>query len=245
MKNLRYLLPFVLAFGLIGCGSDPKPTDDGEKQQNVTTGTTPAETLTVPDGLKNAAYEYKGLANDKLRTYTATLPAVSAEDGTEVLHLKSVADGKATFTIERTGSLVGLGTEEVVLDEKGVTTVGSSVGVISPTLELPADLEVGKEWTVANKLDTGQKLIEGTSKVKAIGMEKVTVPAGEFDCIVLESVMDATISGSQTASENGKTQTRMKAYYAKGVGIVKLNGTTKRPNGKTDTLTIVLKSIGA
>jgi hypothetical protein len=230
---------------LLGC-SGKKTTEPTTTTTTggATTGTTTGEeAVTLPDSLKNSAYDYKGLGNDSLRTYTATFPKQPTEDGTETVRLEKVEDGKATFIIERTGALSSLGTETVELSTKGVTTVAASSGVVTPMLELPADLHVGSSWTDKFESTQAGTTVKATVNLKAVREEKLKVPAGEFDCIVIENVMDATVTGG-TADVNGTAKTTITAYYAKGIGIVKLVGKTVRSNGSTENLLIELKSIG-
>ncbi len=244
MKNLRYLIPFVLAASVLGCSGD-KPKAEDPKVPPVTSGTDPAPVV-VPDALKTAAYEYKGLEDPKMLTYTAQLnPELGPEDGTETAILKEIKDGNAIYNVERTGSLSLLGTDTLELSPAGVSMTASSRGVLDkPSLELPADIAVGKEWASTSNMEMGSKKFSADSTFKVVREEKVTTEAGTFDCLVITSSMKATISGSTIASENGVATTELTAYYAKGVGMVKMDATTKKPDKTTHKFTIVLKKIG-
>ena len=244
--NPRTIVLAALAVLAIGCGNQgakvqtPAPADGGPK----TTSLTAAPVL--PDSLKNSAYEYYGLGTDKLLTYSVKLGSDLVErDGTVQTTLDSVKGDVATFKIERSGEMAELGFETVELDSKGVTTVGLSIGTVKDTsLELPADIALGKEWTAKSSIQKGDTLIATTQSNKAAREEKVTVPAGTFDCLVVLSTGDVMTTGATDSRMNGKSVLSSTAYYAKGVGIVKMQVTVKLPNKKTNEIHMTLKKIG-
>lgn len=67
----------------------------------------------------------------------------------------------------------------------------------------------GESWDVKSKV--GTQTVSGKFKIVEVG-EKITVPAGTYDAVLVEGV-DLDIAG---------TKTTVKTWYAKNVGVVKL-----------------------
>jgi hypothetical protein len=245
VRIARIPLIALVAIAALGCTKKPetvKATDDG----GITSGTTEPKPLVVPDSLKNAAYDYFGLGNDKLMTYKVKLNNAHLEaEGTQSVFLEKVEDGSATFVINRTGELTQVGIETVRLDDKGVTMLDTSQGEIDgPALELPADIKVGSEWTVDLTWNLGGKKIVSKTKNTAVGTEVVETPAGKFDCLVVKVDLTGDITGSTNKQENGRYTTKSTMYWSKGVGLIKLEATTRQPSGANESQYIRLKSIG-
>ena len=81
---------------------------------------------------------------------------------------------------------------------------------------LPKRLAVGRELPTGES-DTkvgGMKLYQNTTFHKVVDREEITVPAGTFDCYVVERQYEAEVSGMKT---KGATKT----WYARGIGTVK------------------------
>lgn len=242
--NLRYFPLVVLCLSLVACSKDKPTADDGTKP-GVTTDTE-TNPLVVPASLKSAAFDYKGLEDPKMLTYTAQFnEEMSPEDGTETIMIKEVSDDRVVYNVERTGSLNLLGTDTLELNAAGVSMTASSQGVLDkPSLELPADIHVGSEWSNTSNMEMGTKKFSAVSSYKVVREESLSVEAGTFDCLVIESKMQATISGSTVEAENGKATTTLTAYYAKGVGMVKMVASTVKPDKSKQNFNIVLKKIG-
>ncbi|HXH62501.1 MAG TPA: hypothetical protein VNI20_14240 [Fimbriimonadaceae bacterium] len=242
IRNIGLLALFVVA---VGCNAPKAKTTDTSEKQTKTAETTPAK-IELPDALKSAAWDYSGLGETRMLTYTGKIaPGAMESDGTQTSELQSVKDGVATYLVDRTGGLALMGTDTVELSDKGVSTTGSSIGQFEePALELPADFAVGKTWE--SKATITAQGIKRTlvSENKATKEEKVTVQAGTFDCIVVESSVTITVSGSPDKSMNGSSKSKLTTYYAKGVGTVKLVGKGKKPDGELADFHIELKKVG-
>lgn len=240
MKKLP-LLFFALAI-LGGCS----PEEAG--QNASTSGTNPqvpveqtppkepaASTEEVPADLKHAAFDYYGLASGKdltLEIRTSTKPEVYT--GGQKAVLKSVKDGKATYSIERSGGLAEMlgKSQDVVVDKNGIYAISIEGAPIEPIQqELPADMSPGKTWTSKSKFSlSGQEFVTDT-KFRIVGPEKVTTKLGTFDAIlVINEGMN--IVGGQ------KMQITAKAWYVKGMGEVKVALTSKNTTGQTATVDV-------
>lgn len=245
-RQTTLALAALLALALVGCG--PKEPKSEDPKPGVASGVTdPGAGPAVPADLQTAAYEYQGMNHDDLMTYDVVMASlVGEQEGTQQIKLEKVEDGVATYQVLRTGGLAQLGVDTRELRKDGVYTVSASLGILeAPALELPADLAVGKEWSAPMNMDkvngTDQK-VESIVASKAVREQKVKVPAGEFDCIVIESTIDATISGSIEKKLNGKSVTKLVSSYSKGVGLIKLTGTITRADGEKSNVSIELKS---
>jgi hypothetical protein len=99
--------------------------------------------------------------------------------------------------------------ELMVVKADGIYRVKVKDDKIEPPVKIfmsPAKKDL--EWEVKSKV--GTQSVSGKFKVKDIS-EKVTVPAGQFDTILVEGI-DMDIAG---------TKTTVKMWFAKGTGIVK------------------------
>jgi len=152
----------------------------------------------------------------------------------------STKDGKQTATIH-TVNTDSKG-KEVLNTDYNITCSGEGIIIDINSMmnnqmatqfkDSDAEVQVtGTNNFIPNDLQVGQKLpdVEMNIKVKAgsinmnftintynrevIGQEKITVPAGTFDCIILSSETHSKMIVSKT--------TRNKLWLAKGVGLVK------------------------
>jgi hypothetical protein len=245
VRIARIPLIALVALAALGCSKKPDTVSTNDTG-GVKSGTTEPKALVVPASLKHAGYEYFGLGNEKLMTYTVKLNNAHMEsEGTQSVLLDKVEEGSATYVIQRTGALTEVGIETVRLDEKGVTMMDTSKGDIEgPALEMPADIHEGSEWTIDLTWNLGGKKIASKTKNTVIGTEAIETPAGKFDCLVVKVELTGDITGSTVKEENGRYTSKYTIYWAKGVGLVKLEATTRLPNGSNNSQYIRLKSIG-
>jgi hypothetical protein len=121
------------------------------------------------------------------------------------------AGGANGYKLETSAGNKVSATETVAVTDEGVKRFNvNGLNPDSPILFLPKDPETTKEWTVDTKV-SGQT-IKGTFRA---GKDKVTVPAGNYDCIHIKG----------TDMEIGATKTTVEYWFAKDVGIVKLKFT--------------------
>ncbi len=105
---------------------------------------------------------------------------------------------------------------------------GMDLEVSTKDLAIPVDMKEGEtlpdgEATVVVK-NNGVKLVTITSHVtnrKVAGREKVTTPAGTFDCVKITYDTDGKVGFVKTRSSGA-------VWYAKGVGSVKIEGYNKK-----------------
>ena len=244
MKTRQYSAVAALLLVLAGCGnSDPEPNESSSQD-----GGNAAQTVekAVPENLKNAAYEYYGLGQTAPLTYIVKMyDALPASDGTQTVAFDGMKGDGAKFTVTRTGGLSQVGSETLLLDEKGVYTTAISFGVLeAPSLQIPADLAVGMEWESPMTITKGSQVIVNLVKFLAVRLEETTVAAGTFECLVIEADVTSNVSGSIDPSQDGDGTSEIVAYYAKGIGTVKMSVEGTRPNGEKLSIYVELKSIG-
>ncbi len=240
MRTARIAFLVLLGIFAIGCGDKPKVSGENG---GVTSGATePTPDPVVPDNLKHAGYDYQGLENSDLMTYDVTFGELPTEEGTQQVTLEKVEGGIATYKVARTGGLSRLGVDTVELTVDGVNMVASSMGLLKePSKLMLADATVGTKWETRLDMDNLQSGTQSvTSKIvnTVEGTKSVTVPAGTFDCLVVNTTLQSISTGSPNPSQNTTSTVKMSSYYAKGIGIVKLRGT----DGSKQTVLVELRS---
>lgn len=82
-----------------------------------------------------------------------------------------------------------------------------------PVRVLPLPIQKGESWEINSKVGAqGGQLVRGTFRI-VNDKEKIKVPAGEFEAILVEGI-DMDVGG---------TKTTVRLWFVKGVGLVKLN----------------------
>jgi TolB-like protein len=103
-----------------------------------------------------------------------------------------------------------------------------------PCLFYPYDMEVGKKWELNSGLKmeiSGMTSLKSTSKQEekkeVINKETITVPAGTFDCFVIESVSSFQGRNAGLFGGNYSGTTVTTTWFAQGVGTIKTRTETK------------------
>jgi hypothetical protein len=244
VKRARTIILPLIAVAIFGC-SDKTDAPTTGTTGAVTGGTTGSQAAaTVPDTLKHDAYIYQGLGNEELLTYDVTFNEMPKEDGTQQNKLEKVENGVATYKVSRTGGLARLGVDTIEVTDKEVRMVGSSMGVLTePSVLMPANPTVGTAWDTRLDMDNvqGDRSVKSSIKHKVTKTESVTVPAGTYDCLVVESTLVTDSSSTAAPGQSTKKTVTMTSHYAQGIGIVKLQ---IKEEGKTVGL-VELKSTGS
>lgn len=221
----------LLSIFVWGCGSGGDASKDAPKPETPTTasatpsngteekdaaGATEADSASVPAELKHAAFEYYGLDRKETLTVKSTGRPVGDGEGTQAVEFVEMKDGNAVYLITQTGILADLPSQEIVVRKDGVyTTKIAGNALKEPSLELPADLSIGKSWTSKGEFTLSESVtVKQDVNYKVVKIEKVKVPLGEYEALVLNA------SGSLTAQ--GQTnKISLKMWLAKGVGLIK------------------------
>ncbi len=167
---------------------------------------TPAVAAPVPKAIKKKFPDYYPLTAGATWVYnmgatevTVRVKSVEEKDGVKTGVLATEHNGKEVAT------------ETIRVDKDGVTRTHVNNTKVDPELLiLKFGLADEEGWTVKSKVQ--QTEVGGTFTLK--GVEKVTVPAGELDAVVVKG--DCKIAG---------TATQMTHWFADGVGIVRLKYT--------------------
>jgi len=128
----------------------------------------------------------------------------------------------------------------IASDVQANFTIESNTGIT-----FPADPRPGTEWT-QTIIYRGQQTIGDTNvesrnvlsmSCKAVGMERVSVPAGDFGALRVDCTTQLDISISVPLAMNLSTTVTGSAWYAPGVGWVK-----SRDSGEMGVTEVVLLS---
>ncbi len=238
MRNRSFATAImVAAFCATACqkptdtaNTEPTKPTPGQSQSAAQTSTMPP----VPAELQNDAYHYYGLSRKAPATYLVTIDKGSPQTGTETVTYKGMEGGKAKFSIERTGALEQLGSEDVALDDKGVTILATNPGKLEGNpIDMPAKLTPGTSWKTDYKVTLDQNgsttVTEDHSTFKVVGTQKVTTKEGTFDAILVESEGKDSLNSQ---SFDLKTQ----SWYVKDRGPVKITVTTTMAGKSTSLL---------
>jgi hypothetical protein len=241
-SRLQFLFPLALLV-VIGCapkepvaaqGSPAKtPEQAAPNSDQVPTDPKPVDRATIPAELKHDAYEYFGLGNEAtvdMQVVVSSDPGVKT--GTVTTTLTEVKDGKAVFTIERTGGLMQLGTQKVALQKDGIYLIESTGAAIdAPQMELSSNLSPGSTWKSKLTVDQPGSKMELSSTYTVKGVEKFTTKKGAREGLLVVAKGTGTHNGEPITFDS-------REWYVKGVGGVKAILAYKRKSGPSQTITI-------
>lgn len=247
MKIKLSLLPLFVAALLVGCGqksategsttTSGTPTattaSTGSETAGATTGTTdPAPVADLPQELRHSAFEYYGLENTKPVDMVVEFSTQNQTmTGAQTTSFKEMKDGKAIYTIERTGQLANLGRQEVSLEKDGIYVTDSTIAKVDHDLEMPSDLAPGKTWTSRTVVDNPGQKMDVKSTFKVVGTQKVKTKVSERDALLITASGEGTINTDKVRMES-------QSWYVKGLGAVKSIIKTTYPGGRVETVTI-------
>jgi hypothetical protein len=226
-----FIFPLILAV-LAGCAGKDSPVNEG----GVTTAPVEATNenpLKIPAELVTGGARYMGYPFSKKVVYKMTgFPAGQSSEQTVVptydAENKAVTlnyQGEPSFTSE---------TYEFRADGMYGTLLGGNE-VDPPMLAMAAEPTIGKSWPLKGTLKQGDGMKVNTV-VRVDRREKVKVPAGEYDALLLTE--EGTISvGTMTFKVSGK------GWYVEGIGAVKRTISQTDSAGKTSNITIEAATI--
>lgn len=220
MINIRSTLLFLLivatAVSVGSCRRADKntqtaqPTPSKENAESPESSATPK--VEIPAAAMTESLKYLGAPFQRPIKYKMTgSPAIS--EATQTIVVKSADDEKVVVAAKWDSPLLGSETYESKPD--GVWCVElRGERLKEPVLFLPSDVTTGKRWTQDFVLTTNGESLRLVNRMRIVGVEKVTVPLGEFDALVIEQTSTIT-SANAKRSGSGKT------WLAQGVGVVK------------------------
>jgi hypothetical protein len=153
--------------------------------------------------------------------------------GSQTITLKESKNGRSIYTVDRSGGLASLGTEEWTVNGKGVYTTKSSMMTLGDdAMELPAHPKPGMKWKFHTKSDQATAKMDMEISCTVVGKEDVKTKGGSFkDALVVEQDGTGTVQGK-------KVRTESKNWYVKGLGLVKATLKNHLPDGTDQTLSI-------
>jgi hypothetical protein len=248
MKIPRQFLCSATAFValtamLAGCGTTTvkSVTSSASKSAGSNGAETPAAAPgnqgleNLPEELRHDGAAYYGIGNtEPVDMEIVTSTATGINSGTQTMRLKEMKDGKAVFTVERTGNLAQqLGGMEVRVEKDGVYVHSSPIATVGERdLELPADLTPGKTWTTTTKVDRESQKMDLKNTFKVAGVEPVTTKRSKYeDALLVTSVGEGTLSGSRVRIET-------RSWFVKGRGNIKTEMRLIDAANKAQTISI-------
>ena len=190
--------------------------------------------------VQGAAWEYQ-ISGTSSGTFTRSIVSVR-EAGFDDQDVFSAGVTRQGSWACQQGNLISLtpGSTASVTDYEGQAnfTVESNTGIT-----FPADPQPGLEWTQTmvyrGQQTLGSTVIDSRNEMnvscKAIGMERVSVPAGDFEALRVDCTTQFAISISGMAAFD--TTVSASAWYALGVGWIK-----SRDTGEMGVTEVVLLS---
>ena len=231
--KIRFLVPVIGMVVAIGCSPTSRPSVEKPPTSKPIPATAP--TAEVPVKLHHDGFVYGGFAKEGTQTFVVKVSGQADGEGTETKKVKPSTDGTILIERSRDGALAAVGTDTVRIDDKGASVVGVSIGKLSaPSLELPANLAIGKTWKLEYNIKTDTETIKNAGTYKVVGDGPVSVPAGKF------TARKVTLTGTiETSKGRGKVTSTF--YFVKNMGAVK-SETTITFNGQTpQTFVLELK----
>lgn len=187
----------------------------------------------LPAAAPVESLEYLGLKREEPLKMEVEAEGQPTMSGTVVSRLIEVEGDKSVFEVERSGSLLGAGTETLEARSDGVYTIAVGGNPVNPAhMALPARIEVGRSWRTNSSFEmpTGQKVTdESTYRIAA--REKVKTKLGEFDAVRVDGSGTTTIDGQ-------RLEVQMRAWYVRGMGAVKIEVTSKGADGQSVRVTM-------
>ncbi|MGI8923312.1 MAG: TapB family protein [Fimbriimonadales bacterium] len=234
---------FLLALLVVAAGcTAPTKSPDGPVAGDAAAKLESKETL--PAELKTRALKFMGYPFEKPIRYKVTGLGTEAHEGGREITAEEPKNGKITITSAWTDGLATVLPDEVLVATKeGIrSTMIQGSKIEPPPLFLPADLKPGLAWKSTFRFERpGDKAkFQATTHWRIVGTEKVTVPLGTFDAIVVKE--SASIKGAA-----GKVEQIGKSWYTDGVGLVKAvhESVSSAPTGKPSKNTITITAIPA
>jgi hypothetical protein len=219
------LCSLVVASSLVGIScrkADEKVAEAPEKGTQPTETTAPTPKVEIPPAEMTESLKYLGAPFEKPIKYKMTgAPAIS--EATQTFSVQSADEGKVVLVATWDNAI--LGSEVYESRPDGVWHVElRGERLKEPVLFLPPDPAPGKQWTQDFTLTMSGESLRFVNRMRIVGREKLTVPLGEFDAIVIEQ-------SSTITSANARLTGTGKTWLAQGIGIVKSVLTNKGTRG--------------
>ncbi len=240
IKNWCWALLIVSVFA-DGCSGstakqDGSAPDSAGKNQNSKGDAVSAEKVLLPQELVSDATKAIGLLQTQSITYSTKSSTGQTGETTRTIRLEKNDKGEYIVHCTWTGQLAVEGDEFYKITKDGLLEFRALDDDIKPPyIYLPAGMTPGKTWKSTYGFDNAKTLgkvsLEQTAKIA--GTEKVTVPMGTYDAVVLEETSKMT--GAQFS-----INTHAKTWFAMNVGFIQSkiewNGTKSDAAGKKQPL---------
>lgn len=242
------LIVLAAGWGCTNTAAKPGEGSEGKGKE----GTSTEAPKVVGENLKTEAFNWMGFDREDTYNYLVSeMEGVDAQPGTQTLALVSTSENAAKFQFTRAGSMEKLGSEDFEARKDGIYQTRMSLGALAePMLVMPGDVKTGSSWpsTFETTDSNGRKIVFKVTN-KAEKEESVKVKAGDYNALLVTTT--GTMTVTEPAAEGAApakpvvNQLSSKAWYAKGIGNVKMTLEVKRPDNSSVRSSVELESIGA
>jgi hypothetical protein len=237
MKKALFTRIFVFAFAMCGLGFGTLQAQDCEAYYPIKTGAS----------WELTHYDAKGKVGSMTQT---SVTDVQSNNGETVLQFHALTLDAKGRELTKHDFDASCSNGEFKVDMTAVSGSTSTMPAVeglelkieSTDMVFPGQLTVGQSLPDASMHMTGtmngMTIMNNTTSVtnrKVTGKEKVTTPAGTFDCVVIEE--DVKMSGAMGMNMEVHT----KSWYALHTGMVKTESTR---NGKSNGSSVLTKFSG-
>jgi hypothetical protein len=232
---------------------------EGASNQNAESGNRPRTSSAPPAACDNPYYPVEGASrNYRIANRGTVVPTLTyTEDRTNVT-FGSFSDHREFSDGVRTDPQWSCTADGLVSSEFAIpavmrmTTAYKFASVKGSGVAIPAadKWTPGYQWTTSYEVSGEESTrgsqspgkVSGTIEVKSqiVSSERVTVPAGSFDCFLVDSTIKESlrIEALQGTSRPSLASVKVSAWYAKGVGLVKADFSGDIGTGEQELTTI-------
>jgi hypothetical protein len=245
---MRIMAPFGMALVILTAiiGSSSCRSGDGTSggsNQNAASANPPASPAGPPAACDNLFYpaETGAVRGYKVTAHGTTLPSLTYTEQKNKVIFGSFSDHRDFSDGVKTDTEWSCTADGLVSPQYSTPAVErlntaykfDSIRAVRPAIPAADKWAPGYEWTTTYQVTGTQaaagsqssEKVAGTIEVQSriVSSEKVTVPAGSYDCLLVDSYVRANlrIESSTGASRPALESVRVSAWYSKGVGLVR------------------------
>jgi hypothetical protein len=228
------LTAIVLPLLLIGCNGSPPPEPVAPPPVAMKK---PRPKIEIPPALMTEGLEAIGAPFDKPVEYEVEGISTEKQIGTQETRV-TVKNDQVIVAVDWHDGLEYMDNDRYVCDQKGVRANVAQGNILNPPfLYLPAKLSPGAKWKSYSEFVTSAGVrLKMDFDCKVIGTQKVTVPLGTYDAILVVQTGKVTSDKSINATQEGKN------WFVKGIGMIKSTQVVKNLVGAKKTVTVTINA---
>jgi len=164
-----------------------------------------------------------------------------SEGESQSSHGGNIQSQKSSYYVKKDDGIYIVGLKNDAMAKTG--PILQAIIYEPPYLVYPYDMEVGKKWEANSSIKMGGNIPSSAKqeeKREVVNRETITVPAGTFDCFVIESRSSLKGKNAGLFGPSYSATTLVTKWFAQGVGTIKLR-TEMETSGTTIVNEQVLK----